>query len=118
MKSYALLIALLCIIFIHSIEESEGEGCYNVKYPSKENCTNALSDSEKKDGYEKCCFFRGKVVKERKQCIGFTKYQFEHLVDFIEQIKFDAGTDDMNIECGSVYFKFGLISLICLISLI
>ena len=118
MKSYALLIALLCTIFIHSIEESEGEGWEQINYPSKENCTNGLSDSDKKAGYEKCCFFRGKLVEEKKRCMGFTKYQFEHLVDFIGQYKFSAGTDDLNIDCGSVYFKFGLISLICLISLI
>ena len=113
MKAYQILIFLLCLIFIHSIEELTEGGCTSNIPASKEKCINGLSDSEKKSG-KICCYFRSKLEHETERCLLLNKYQFEHLADVIDFIKLEEKTGDLNIECGSTYFKLGLLSLIFL----
>ena len=111
MKTCLFILALLCLGFIHS----SGEGCSLISYEnsSKETCNNALSEYEKKEGYEKCCYIRCKRGEnEHKRCESFTKYQFEH-INF-KDAKYDCGSEDFNIECDSNYFKLSLLSLIFL----
>lgn len=111
MKTYLFILALSCLGFIHS----SGEGCDGdyLENVSKETCNNALSEYEKKGGYEKCCYMRCKIGEyEGKSCLRLTKYQFEHLN--FKDMKFECGSEDFNIECDSNYFKLSLLSLIFL----
>ena len=115
MKTYQVLLALLCINYIYS----ETVRCDEFDNPSKEVCNAGLSDKDKERGYLYCCYIRYKRPRdkeERKSCQPLTEYQYKNLDEYIKYYKlFEVDSDDFNIECGSTFFKFTVLSLILLL---
>ena len=114
MKSYQVLLALLCINYIYS----ETPRCKHIENPTKEACNSGLTDEDKKNGYMYCCYARYKRAdgKERTDCVGLTDYQYKSIDDYVKYIKLiEIENDDLNIECGSIFFKFSFLSLILLL---
>ena len=113
MEIYLFILALLCLGFIHSF--GEGWNDYNSLSIeiTKEGCNNAISEDEKKEGYEKYFYIRWKRGEnENKYCESYTGCRFEHL--YFKDLKYYCGSEDFNIECGSNYFKLSLLSLMFL----
>ncbi len=54
-------------------------------------------------------------MEEQKLCVPINEYQFKRITKYMEYAYMAAGTEDLNIECYSSYFKFGLISIILLL---
>ena len=115
MKSYQVLLALLCINYIYS----EAPTCMDVEKPTKEACNAALTDEDKKDGYMYCCYAKFKYSgyeKEEAECVPFTEYRYKNIDDFIKYIKLmEFKSDDLSIDCSSNFFKFSFLSLILLL---
>ncbi len=86
---------------------------------TKEYCHNSLTEEDKKDGTTHCCFARLKRgEKEEKSCVPFNQYQFDHfsvLTSHKDMIYMYAGTEDINLDCGSAFFKYSLFSIILLL---
>ena len=108
MKIYQALLIALCITFALACDNKDA---------SKEKCNKDLTDAEKELGFTHCCYVRYKAEKreEAKGCEAMNQYQFDHLMDYIKQRKYSAGTDDYNIECSSTYFKLSFLSLILIL---
>ena len=116
MKSYQVLLSLLCINYIYSATLS----CTDVENPTKEACINAgLSAEDIERGYMYCCYIRYKVAgdnKERERCRRLTEYQYKNIDDYVKYYKLlDIGNEDFNVECSSIFFKFSFLSLILLL---
>jgi len=115
MKAYQVLLALLCINYIYS----ETIRCNDIENPSKEVCNAGLSDKDKEKGYMYCCYLRYKRTtdkEERKSCERLSEYQYKNLDEYVKFYKlFEIESDDFNIECGSTFFKFSVLSLILLL---
>ena len=115
MKGYQVLLALLCINYIYSVTLR----CAYNENASKETCNAGLSDDDKNDGYMYCCYLRYKIYteqKEEKRCKPVTEFQYKNIDYLLKYIKiFELGSDDINLECGSNFFKFSFLSLILLL---
>lgn len=110
MRLYQVIVLLLCVAIALNCDTTSS----NV---TKESCNNGLTETEKNNGYTHCCYVRFKAEKQNevKRCNLMNQYQFKHFTDFLKLTYFEAGTDDLNIECGAAYFKFGLLSLILIL---
>ncbi len=111
MKSYQILLIALCILWV--------KACLSGEPNTKEDCHNSLSEKDKEKGYSHCCFYRVKREnKEEKDCIPFTQYQYDHfsVITKNKDIVFMyVGTEDINLDCGSAFFKLSLLSIILLL---
>jgi len=115
MKSYQVLLSLLCINYIYSVTLS----CTDVVNPTKEACNAVLSGEDKEKGYMYCCYVKYKVAgdnKEIERCRGLTEYQYKNIDDYVKYNKiYHSRSDDFNVECSSIFFKFSFLSLILLL---
>ena len=109
MKLFQILLIALNISWALTCDE---------KSKSKEDCLNSLENNPDKEfGATRCCYVRFKKenLKEQKLCVPINEYQFKRITKYMEYAYMAAGTEDLNIECYSSYFKFGLISIILLL---
>ena len=115
MKIYQVLLILLCINYIYSVTVD----CRRIENPSKEACNAGLSEEDKEDGKKYCCFIRFKRPGETKDetlCRAITEYQYKNIDEYTKYYRvFELSTDDFNIECSSIFFKFSFLSLILLL---
>ena len=116
MKSYKVLLLLLCINYIYSVTLS----CSEVIDPTKEACTNAgVSEEDKERGFMYCCYLKYKEArdkKEREKCKRLTEYQYNNIDDYVKYNKLlETETDDFSVECSSIFLKFSFLSLILLL---
>ena len=116
MKSYQVLLSLLCINYIYSATLS----CTDVENPTKEACINAgLSEEDKERGYMYCCYVKYKYAGNndiRERCRRLNEYQYKNIDDYVKYYKLlDIGNEDFNVECSSIFFKFSFLSLILLL---
>ena len=116
MKSYQVLLSLLCINYIYSATLS----CDDVEIPTKEACISAgLSGEDKERGYMYCCYIRYKKAgnkKERETCEKLNEYQYKNIDDYVKYNKLlETETDDFIVECSSIFLKFSFLSLILLL---
>ena len=102
MKFFELIILLCLIIFTYQDCDAER---------TKENCK--LSDEDKKDGLEYCCFAED---GDDKRCVGLTKYQYKHIKDFVKLKRLrDGASEDATIDCKSLYLQISLLSILLLL---
>ena len=110
MKFYPILLIALCIFLVKACADHPN---------TKEDCHNSLTERDKEKGYTHCCFARMKRGdKEEKTCYPFNQYQFDHFSVITKNkdiVYMYAGTENINLDCGSAFFKFSLLSIILLL---
>ena len=105
MKTFQLL-ALLCLI-LYSNQKCEKS---NAK---KEDCKTENLDAEEKKYAEYCCFV--KDGEDDGSCEAYSKYQYKHIKDVIKYSRLDGESDDLSIDCKSLYLQISLLSLLLLL---
>ena len=82
---------------------------------SKDECKTSNLDqtTEKDKGKEYCCFEKDANVASKKDgiCVALTKYQYEHIKDYIKSERLAGAHDDYSIDCKSFYLEISLLSL-------
>jgi hypothetical protein len=102
MKFFELII-LLCLILFSYQRCRDGQ--------KKEDCK--LSDEDKEDGDEYCCFVED---GDDKNCVGLTKYQYKHIKDFAKLQRLQGvASEDSKIDCKSLYLQISLLSILLLL---
>ena len=113
MKIYQVLLLILCVIYPVTLY------CNGVRNPSNETCKAGLTEEDKQNGDKYCCFVRYKrtgATGDEKVCRAITEYQYKNIDEYGKYYSiYLLGTDDYNIECGSIFFKFNFLSLILLL---
>jgi hypothetical protein len=108
MKSVHAFVLLLLIAYITCDCKD------SVTDPSVDNCKN------NNDGNGYCCYMETPKKTNKKRCKDITKYEYDHIKDYIEFKKVFGGDneetkdDDVKIDCKSYYLQFSLIILILL----
>ena len=101
--SYLLLLALIICYIKCDASECDGETGNNA-----DEC-NAL---KKSSDYYKCCFAE---YSGGKSCVSVTEAQYDDIDEFIDNAEDDGGIKDLEIDCGSKYIIFSLLSLIIIL---
>lgn len=101
--SYFLLLAL--IICYIKCDDSE---CNGQTGNNADEC-NAL---KKSGDYYKCCFAESSLGKF---CVGVTEAEYDDIDEYIDNAEDDEGIKDLEIDCGSKYIIFSLLSLIIIL---
>ena len=99
MKIFPFVIVLCLIIFSYQLC-SDGQ--------KKEDCK--ISDDEKKAGKEYCCY-----NDQEKECQALTKYQYKHIKDLVKFHLLAGVSEDLKIDCKSLYLQLSMISLLFLL---
>lgn len=101
MKFFELIIVLGLIIFTyqHCNDESKKEDC-------------KLSDQDKKNGYEYCCYLED---GDTKHCEGLTKYQYKHFKDYHKLMLLQGTSEDAKLDCKSFYLQISVLSILLLL---
>ena len=84
-------------------------------HTAKDDCkTDNLSQGEKDDGAEYCCFEKDANVASKKDgnCVPLTKYQYKHIKDYIKRELITGSHEDYSIDCKSFYLEISLLSLL------
>ena len=84
-------------------------------YSQKDDCkSNNLSQDEKDEGAEYCCFKKDAYSSVYKDghCKPLTKYQYKHIKDYIKTDLLAGSHEDTSIDCKSFYLEISLISLL------
>ena len=87
---------------------------YCERQTSKDECkTSNLDQTEKDSGAEYCCFLKDANDANKKDgiCTTLTKYQYEHIKDFIKAARLNGAHDDYSIDCKSFYLEISILSL-------
>ena len=110
MKTYQVILSLLCIAYIYSAIDT----CEDIISPSVETCSKGLTQYDISFGFSKCCFTKQKRHKNSEEKIGcspFSENQFENLEYMIHVIKVIGEVYEVSVDCSSVFFKFSFLSL-------
>ena len=108
MKSLEIIIVLCLIIFTYQ-DCDQGNGV------KKEDCKAENLDevTEKKLGYEYCCYVED---GDDKECVPLTKYQYKNIKDFVKLQKLTYPySEDTKIDCKSLYLEISLLSILLLL---
>ena len=114
MKTYQVILSLLCIAYIYSAIDT----CEDIRSPSVETCSKGLSQIDINDGYSKCCFGKNKRYKNSEEsttCVPLAQNQFENLEYMIHVGKLNGEIYEASVDCSSVFFKFSFLSLILIL---
>ena len=105
MKSVQAFILLLLIAYITC-------SCKGNVSPSDASVDKCKSDNDG-DGY--CCYIETPKSSTKKDCVGYSKYQYDHIKVIVEDAKVFGGDDgetkddDVKIDCKSYYLQSSLI---------
>ena len=108
MKSLEIIIVLCLIIFTY-------QDCEKRSGAKKEDCKaeNLDENSEKKIGYEYCCYIEN---GDNKSCEPLTKYQYDNIKDYAKIMKLMGPvSEDAKIDCKSLYLEISLLSILLLL---
>ena len=114
MKTYQVILSLLCFTYIYSAIEK----CKDITSPSVETCSKGLSQIDINDGYSKCCFGKNKRYKNSEEsttCVPLAQNQFENLEYMIQLTKIIGEVYELSVDCSSVFFKLSFLSLILIL---
>ena len=114
MKTYQVILSLLCFAYIYS----EVTTCQDIRGSSVETCNKALSQLEIRLGYSKCCLGKQKKYKnsvESTGCLPLTQNQIENIEYLIHVRKMISEIYEMSVDCSSVFFKLSFLSLILIL---
>ena len=104
---------LICILylFIYTCQQ-----CYKGSDAKKEDCKKEnLIAGEKDLHQEYCCYYKN---GDSTSCIGLTKYQYDHIKDFVKYSKLTENVkDDAEIDCKSFYLEFNILVLLFILLL-
>ena len=108
MKTFHIFCILCLFIYTYqqcSKSDAQKSDC------KKEN----LSPSEKDDKKEYCCYYKN---GDSARCTGLTKYQYDHIKDFVKYKKLTSNVkDDAEIDCKSFYLEFNILVLLFILLL-
>ena len=114
MKTYQVILSLLCFTYIYSAIET----CEEIRSPSAETCSKGLSQYDIIKGYSKCCFTKEKRHKNSEEsiaCTPFSQNQLENLEYMIHLGKIFGEVYELSVDCSSVFFKLSFLSLILIL---
>ena len=103
-------IQIIALLYLISFTYQE---CYGKE--KKDDCkADNLSDDEKEEGGEYCCFMKNAYSSSFKDghCIALTKYQYKHINDYIKSELLNGAHEDISIDCKSFYLEISLLSLL------
>ena len=110
MKTFQLICILYLFIYTYQQQCSKS----NVQ---KADCKKEdLSTIEKEEKKEYCCFYKN---GDSTACTGLTKYQYDHIKDWVKYKKLTSHTikDDAEIDCKSFYLEFNILVLLFILLL-
>ena len=114
MKTYQVILSLLCFAYIYS----EINTCEDIRSPSVETCSKGLTQYDISLGFSKCCLTKSKRYKNSEEsttCVPLAQNQFENLEYMIQLTKIIGEVYELSVDCSSVFFKLSFLSLILIL---